>query len=206
MNLQRILCFGDSNTWGSDPTHKKAGKRRLPFSNRWPGALANLLGIEYEIVENGLSGRTSCHDDPEEDGGKSGYQAISQLLELDNDFQLIIIMLGTNDMKAKFNQSAKDIRASIEQILSQIRNISQAEILLVAPICARQIKQYRDAFQGAAQKSQDLADELRQLADQLNIAFFDAGAVAQASDDDGIHMTADQHKKLATAMSLKIKE
>jgi lysophospholipase L1-like esterase len=205
MKLQRILCFGDSNTWGSDPTHKHAGKRRFSYSDRWPGVLANLLGIQYELIENGLSGRTTCHDDPEEGGGKNGYQAISQLLEQDNNFQLVIIMLGTNDLKTKFHQSAKKIVISMEQILIKIRKVSQAKVLLIAPIRAREIKQYRDAFSGAAQKSQDLAEELGILANHHNIAFIDAGAVAQASDDDGIHMTADQHEKLAAIIFSEIK-
>lgn len=206
MKPQRILCFGDSNTWGSDPTHKQAGKRRISYPDRWPGVLAKLLGANYKIVEYGLSGRTTRHDDPDEGGGKSGYQAISQLLEHDNNFQQIIIMLGTNDLKIKFHQSAKEIAISMEQILIKITELSDAKILLVAPIRAREIKQYRDAFSGATQKSQDLAEELRMLANLHNIAFTDAGAVAQASDDDGIHMTADQHEKLAASIFSKTRK
>ena len=53
--MYRILCYGDSNTWGYIPLTEK----RYPPEVRWTGRLQRLLGPDYQVLEDGLSGRTT---------------------------------------------------------------------------------------------------------------------------------------------------
>ncbi|MEZ5476212.1 MAG: hypothetical protein R3E95_01535 [Thiolinea sp.] len=58
--MTRILCFGDSNTWGYEP----ATGERYDRDTRWPTVMATALGAGYEVVEEGMNGRTTVWDDP----------------------------------------------------------------------------------------------------------------------------------------------
>ena len=100
----RILCFGDSLTWGFDP----AEKIRMSDENRYTAVLQKLLGDEYLVIEEGQNGRTIATDDPAE-GEKNGLKYILPCMETHNPIDLITIMLGTNDLKKKFGYSSMDI-------------------------------------------------------------------------------------------------
>jgi len=91
---KRILCFGDSNTWGWNPIDKQ----RYSKNERWPGVVAKFLGEGFEIIEEGLNGRTTVWDDPVE-GNKNGKEHLPIMLETHRPIDLLILMLGTNDLK-----------------------------------------------------------------------------------------------------------
>ena len=98
MAKKRVLCFGDSLTWGYDPVNRI----RFDEDNRWPRVMGKILGDEYEIIEEGQNGRTIANDDPWEGGTKCGMDYVLPMLETKRP-DLLIIMLGTNDLKIKFN-------------------------------------------------------------------------------------------------------
>jgi lysophospholipase L1-like esterase len=102
--VKTILCYGDSNTWGYNP----ATGERFSRDERWPGVLRQELGEGYEIIEEGLCGRTTVWDDPIE-GYKSGKEYLIPCLETHKPIDLVVIMLGTNDLKRRFSLSALDI-------------------------------------------------------------------------------------------------
>ncbi len=99
-----VLCYGDSNTWGADP----AGGGRFSRDERWPGVLQKSLGDEYHIIEEGLGGRTTVWEDPIE-GHKNGKEYLIPCLATHAPLDLVIIMLGTNDLKKRFSVSAQDV-------------------------------------------------------------------------------------------------
>jgi lysophospholipase L1-like esterase len=102
--IKTVLCYGDSNTWGSDP---ETGERFAP-EVRWPGVLRQALGEGYWVVEEGLNGRTTVRDDPIEGAHKNGRTYLPACLEFHKPIDLVLIMLGTNDLKARFAASASD--------------------------------------------------------------------------------------------------
>ena len=53
-----ILCFGDSNTNGSNPSGGRWGRWE-----RWTGVLQKLLGDDYYFIEEGCGGRTTVMED-----------------------------------------------------------------------------------------------------------------------------------------------
>jgi len=94
-----ILCFGDSNTHGSIPMRDRDDSRRFGPDERWPGVLRNELGAGWTVIEEGLPGRTTLHDDPIEGVYKNGLWYLRACLESHRPIDLMTLMLGTNDLK-----------------------------------------------------------------------------------------------------------
>lgn len=209
--LKRILCFGDSNTWGAHPENDS----RFPEGVRWTSLLQAELGADYRIIEEGQNGRTCELDDPVE-GEKSGIKYIVPCVESQLPLDLIIVMLGTNDMKLRFARSAAEIAAGLDRLITKMRGFLQEKgaspkILLVSPIqlhpniAATQFAEMFDGENGLA-KSKDLASYFEQVALKHKCFFLDAAAVTTASPIDALHLDADGHRLLASAMYQKVRE
>ena len=138
--MKNILCFGDSNTYGFVPG---VGMRATTAATRWTGRLAKALGSDYYVIEEGLNGRTNAFDDPVDfDDTKNGKKAFPTILNTHIPLDLVIIMLGSNDLKLRFNATAYDIAKCQARLGEMARRITgeknfdkkPAEILLVSPI------------------------------------------------------------------------
>ena len=132
--MRRILCYGDSNTWGYDA----AADDRFPEEVRWTGVLQQLLGEGFRVIEEGQPGRTTVWDDPIEEH-RNGKTALYSVLESQSPVDLVVLMLGTNDLKPRFSLNAFDIAAGLERLVRIIQtHLPTAqrrppEILLVCP-------------------------------------------------------------------------
>lgn len=203
--MATILCYGDSNTWGSDP----ASRRRFGPEVRWPGVLAATLGAAYRVIEEGLSGRTTVRDDPIE-SNRNGRTYLTPCLESHQPLDLVIIMLGTNDLKARFDASASDIAQGAGELGQMVHRIARTEddrparVLLVAPPPAVNLSGYDQMFAGAEEKSRQFAHYYALAAEWYDCAFFDAGSVAVSSPLDGIHLEAPEHRKLGEALATEV--
>src|SRR5210317_1873174 len=113
--MQTILCYGDSNTWGYNPS----SQQRFSPEERWTGVLQKELGMGYRIIEEGLNGRTTVWDDPIE-GFKNGMSYLIPCIESHKPINLITIMLGTNDLKIHFSVSAHDIAESVGVLIEHV--------------------------------------------------------------------------------------
>lgn len=207
--MKTIMCYGDSNTWGAMPD----GSGRMDIHTRWAGVLRNRLGAGYHVVEEGLNGRTTAQDDPFEGAHKNGRASLLMLLETHAPLDLVIIMLGTNDLKKRFDVPASDIArgmgALAQIVLSSAAGVggSAPKLLLVSPppLAPLPGTPYEDMFEGAPAKSQKLAHFYAQIAAEHGCAFFDAGSVIVSSPRDAIHLEPDQHVKLGEAMAAQVK-
>jgi lysophospholipase L1-like esterase len=200
--MKTVLCYGDSNTWGYDP----ATRTRYPPHVRWTGVLATRLGAEYRVVEEGLNGRTTRWDDPIEIG-RNGLTYLRPCIESHEPLDLIVIMLGTNDLKSRFNLSASDIAQSAAGLAemawryAQAPDGSHAKVLLVAPPAVSTLTEFDQMFDGAREKSRQFSRYYRLAADWNDLPFFDAGAVIVSSEKDGIHFDPEEHRKLGEALA-----
>ena len=205
MGVKTVLCYGDSNTWGADP----ATRTRFAPDVRWTGVLAARLGAGYRVVEEGLNGRTTTIDDPIEPN-RNGRSYLVPCLESHQPLDLVILMLGTNDLKRRFAASPSDIAqaaASLGQTAARIgRNAAgdPAKVLLVAPPVATRLSDFDLLFEGAAEKSRRFAHYYRLFAERHDLDFFDAGSVVVSSDLDGIHFEAAEHQKLGQALAAEV--
>lgn len=206
--MRVVLCYGDSNTWGFDPVTKG----RYSPAERWTGVLARELGAGYRVIEEGLNGRTTVWDDPVEGLHKNGKSYLLPCLESHMPIDLVVLMLGTNDLKKRFSVSASDIATSagvlVEIIQKSAAGIagSAPRLLLVAPPPVGRLSEYAEMFDDAEGKSRKFSEYYRLVAMEYGCAFLDAGAFIRSSDIDGIHFEADQHNRLGLAVAHAVRE
>lgn len=202
-----VLCFGDSNTYGAIPTLARVGRHRFAPDRRWPGVLRRQLGNGWDIIEEGHGGRTTVHDDPIEGVHKNGIKALPICLETHMPLDLVIIMLGTNDLKHRFSVTANDVADSIEILVRLIQRSeaghagSAPKVLVVAPPSMLEVDWFGQMFLGGAAKSLLFASVLRDAAKRCGADFFDAGRVVESSTIDGIHLDSDAHRVLGTELA-----
>ena len=207
--MKRILCYGDSNTYGYIPTGG-----RYDASTRWPMRMQKLLGDGYAVIEEGFNGRTCVFDDPVEGGYKSGVKYLPPCLMSHNPLDAVIIMLGTNDTKARFGMTPMTIGQSMMQLvrtakLYAVNEAGEASRVIVTapPVILRNLMQTRHAEcfgEQAIAVSEGLPRELRRITKLMRCDFFDANPFAEVSPLDAVHMTAKGHIRLAEAMAEKI--
>jgi len=204
--MKTVLCYGDSNTWGYDP----ATRTRFPPEVRWTGVLASRLGAEYRVVEEGLNGRTTRWDDPIETG-RNGLTYLRPCIESHQPLDVIVIMLGTNDLKSRFDLSASDIAQSAAALAEMAWRFahapdgSHAKVLLVAPPAVSTLTELDQMFEGAREKSRQFSRYYRLAAGWYDLPFFDAGTVIVSSEKDGIHFDLEEHRKLGEALADEVR-
>ncbi len=207
-----VMCFGDSNTHGTCAMTGLNDKRRLSREARWPGVLAGNLGAGWHVIEEGHPGRTCAHDDPVEGAHKNALRILPALLETHCPLDLVIIMLGTNDLKARFCVPASDIALSCERLIGEVLcsaagpDQDAPHILIVSPAPIEEVGFLGDMFAGGAAKSRLLAANLADVATRNRVGFFDASKVAEVDMRDGIHLTDKSHETLGRALADAVRE
>lgn len=202
-----ILCFGDSNTFGTVPMRSPDHDDRYPAGMRWPGIVSKALGGRFNVIEEGLPGRTTVHDDAIEGASRNGKTYLLPCLGSHKPLDAIVLALGTNDLKTRFALTPEDVRRSIEALLEVIdqsrcgRGGSSPRIVLVAPAPIEEVGFLGEIFVGGAAKSHRLAEKYRAIAEARGLAFVDAGAVARVSPVDGVHLGAEEHARIGAAIA-----
>jgi lysophospholipase L1-like esterase len=207
--MRSALCFGDSNTYGQIPG--KGPLDRYGTEIRWPGAMRKHLGSKWLVIEEGLSGRTTLSDDPIEGAHKNGRTYLKPCIQSHAPLDLIILMLGTNDLKIRFNKPASEIAMAMGVLVYDIKELLSGpggrvpEIMIVAPAPVhKDLKEWKTVFAGAYEKSRQLALEYEMIADSLEVHFFDAGSVVTCSKEDGFHLDAQAHEALGKAIAQEV--
>lgn len=202
----RILCYGDSNTWGyiSGLDHKRHSKEE-----RWTGILQQLLGNRYEIIEEGLNSRTLISVDKRRDReGRSGAEYLLPCLDSHDPIDLVIIMLGTNELKTEYYRNPREIGEIFEEqfvkkIISRksVCRKTCPKLLIIAPPV---ITKENPKFIGGIEKSQKLGEIYEDIAMRNDCDFI--GNEDWQVGEDGIHLSRDGHKILASQVARKVKE
>jgi lysophospholipase L1-like esterase len=205
--MREIMCFGDSNTWGYSP---ETGER-FPGTVRWTGVLQKSLGEGYRVIEEGLNGRTTVWEDPVE-GDKCGKRHLMPCLESQAPLDLVVLMLGTNDLKQRYSAPPEDIALGAG-VLVDIINRSAAgragkppAVLLLAPPPLAGLTEFAGFFGGGTDKSRALGRLYRQVAEERGCAFLDTSTVIRSSDLDGIHLEEAEHGALGRAVAREVKK
>ncbi len=179
----RIVCYGDSNTYGYDGGDLFGG--RLPASERWPEMLGGILGCE--CFNCGLNGRTVPHF-------PRTVEADLALLRRCAPCMLVIVMLGTNDLLT--DTEPEHTAQRMRQFLARLREtLPETGVLLCAP---PPVTDFGDAF---AQVFDMLAEMYREVAEELGIAFVDTAAWGVRISADGVHFSKQGHRIFAVKMA-----
>jgi len=205
--MKTVLCYGDSNTWGYDP----ARQDRFARDERWPGVLRQELGEGYLVIEEGLNGRTTVWDDPIE-GYKNGKEYLIPCLETHRPLDLVVIMLGTNDLKKRFSVSAFDVASGAGVLVDVVHksaagpNGGAPKVLLLAPPPVARLTEFAEMFEGAEAKSRKFPEHYRRIAEEQGCELLDTAQVIISSDLDGIHFEKGEHQKLGRAVAARVRE
>ena len=211
MGERVVLAYGDSNTHGTVPMARLEDAGRWGPAERWPGVAAAELGAGWRLVEEGLPGRTTVYPDPIAGVHKNGLAMLPAALESHRPLDLVVLMLGTNDCKARFGVPPVEIGESVSALLHLIRHSymgpegGQPRMLLVAPPPVEEAGCLAEIFAGGAAKSRRLAGVYAGVAARHGAAFLDAGRVMAVSPLDGVHFDAAAHAALGRAVAASVR-
>lgn len=204
--MKQLLCYGDSNTWGLIPKTEE----RYPWNIRWTGRLQEELRDDgVTVLEEGLCGRTTVFEDVFRKY-RNGLATLPFILESHKPIDAAILMLGTNDCKSNYNNTAYKIGLGIDQCLSELlKVIPAAHILLVSPIYLGEEvwkEQYDPEFsRESVDLSKSLEKEYMRIAAKRQVHFLAASDYVSPSRDDMEHLDENGHKILAKAIFDAIK-
>lgn len=203
--MKTVLCYGDSLTWGHDAeTLTRHGRQ-----DRWPCVLQAALGDGVAVVAEGLNGRTTAFDDPLVEADRNGARVLPTVLSTHAPIDLIVIMLGTNDMKPYIHGNPVLAQRGARRLIEIVRAhqypfaYAAPDILLVAPpaVAPTENAEFREIYAGGEASSRRLAGLYEALADEAGCGFFDAGTVATAAPFDGVHLDAENTRKIGEALA-----
>lgn len=196
-----VLCYGDSNTYAYDP--ETGG--RYPHEKRWTSLLGEMLGGRYEVISEGLNGRTTAYDRPDA-AWKNGASSFVACMGTHKPVDYLIIMLGTNDCNADLGLSAADIADGMETLVRLAGENAPAlqgyvpQIIVASPAAIGE--GYRDSpfadnlTSESVRKSKDIAPLYEEIARRHGCVFVDAEGAAEVSRDCE-HLTEKGHRQLA---------
>ncbi len=205
-----ILCYGDSNTHGSRPAISLNPSGRHPPGARWPDAMAEALGNGWTVLNAGLPGRTTVLDDLIDGPWRNGLRVLPAALHTHDPLDLVILMLGTNDLKARHHRNAFDVADGLRRLIREIRQYpvgpdgGTPDILVICPAPIREIGPYAELYAGGASVSQDLPRAFAEMAQQMQVEMFDAGGVVAVDPKDGVHFSEESLQTLGRAIAAKV--
>lgn len=202
IKMKKILCFGDSNTYGYNPTDGS----RYDKNTRWTGVLSALLCKNFEIIEAGLNNRC-CFSINSISDEFTGTKIISKYLELNPD--IVILAIGINDLQLFYNPTYEEIKNGISKLVSIVKNeLISAEVILLAPPRLTNdvlFGNFSHQFDNSSiEKSLQIQDIYKNIAIKTNISFINLDEIIQVSKKDGLHFEPDAHKKIADVIYQKI--
>jgi lysophospholipase L1-like esterase len=214
---KRIMIFGDSNTWGYIPV-ASGMTTRYPEDVRWPGVLRATLGQGYEVIDEGLSARTTDLPDPTlphiSGAGLDGSAYLPAAIATHLPLDLVVIMLGTNDLKKMFDRSPLRIALGVGKlvdIVSQVKggvgtSYTPPKVLVLCPPPLGNVAppERAERYAGGLEKSKALPAYYEAIAKAAGAEFLDVGKLTATDGVDGIHLSAAAHKAIGTGVGEKV--
>ncbi len=214
MEKKNILIFGDSNTWGWNPSNTLLPPyERWSDEERYAGVLQQKLGEEYRVIPEGLNGRTTVLEDPVEEW-RCGKLHLIPLLDSHAPLDLVIILLGTNDLKKRFSVGPFDIAEGagvlVGKTLAQKNAFRNAEpkVILVCPPRLGKVEEtiFKDMFGGGEEISKQLPEYFEKVANLHGVSYINADDIVKTSAIDGVHWDKGEHRKFGKKLAKKVKE
>ena len=204
--MKRVLCFGDSNTYGCGPMPALGDRVVLARGARWADVMSAGLGDGWELVVEGLPGRTTVFDDPVEGEYRNGLRSMRAILESHQPIDVLIICLGTNDMKLRMGLDRQDIALGVQRLVNEASVLGIIEqILVVCPPLVKERGDLAEMFKGAEERFVGTAAQMERFARESGAKFLDAGALIAVDELDGVHWNAEAHAILGRAVVDKVR-
>ena len=204
--MKTALCFGDSNTWGYVPG---MNGERWPREVRWPLRLARALGDEWEVIAEGLNGRTATMDSPVADG-RNGLTYLMPCLHSHMPLDVVVIYLGTNDAGDRYSLPAETVAGAVGRLVKVVRTSEAGpdggapQVLVVCPPPFGELDP-EGSFANAGVKSRQLGRWFAEVCRELDCELIDLDGIAAYSDLDGIHLEAEGQAAVAAAVEERLR-
>ncbi len=204
--MRRILIYGDSNSYGTAPMASLSDQPVHGRGVRWGDVMAAELGDGWEVIVEGLPGRTTVHDDPIEGAYRNGLTVLPAILHSHAPIELLIICLGANDQKMRFGLGAQDVAMGAGRLAREaLASGAVGKVLLLCPPPVKEAGPLALMFAGAESRCAGLAGQMEAVARREGTAFFDAGRVISVDPLDGVHWDAEAHSVLGFAMAGEVR-
>ena len=220
---QTIFVYGDSNTFGWVYEPKTKIVSRLPLEKTWPYQMGKVLGDKYHIEVDALGGRTTDLDEPISTGSGeipgityNGLTTLPAALSANMPVDLVIIMLGTNDLKAGHHREAQDVAQGLANLTRCVINArwqsrtdykAPRVLIVLPPPMDGDHTPYGDFFAGSLAKTKVWGPIIEKAVTAAGVQFFDGGAVVGLPDQpDNVHLTSEEHELLGKAVAQKVRE
>ena len=208
--MKTILVYGDSLSWGAIP----GTTQRLARNKRWPGIVEQTLDGKVRVIEENLNARTTAFEDPSARPGRNGQLLLRPLLETHAPLDLVIIMLGSNDLQDILAQTAPDVAANVKILAQTVMNANwpgqennSPYVLLVSPPLIVDPKlDLSEILSKAPEKSKHFSKSYRSVAEELGCYFFDAATATLPSPVDGLHLGEDEQAALGRALAPVVRQ
>jgi lysophospholipase L1-like esterase len=167
-------------------------------------------GPEWWVVEEGQNGRTTCREDPVE-GDRNGLRQLIPILESHKPLNIVVVMLGTNDLKLRFRPTAHDIALGAQRVIKAVQisetgpGGSAPKTIMICPPATVESPVFKHIFGDSVEFSKKLPPFYRAMAFECGAVFLEAGKYIKSSATDGIHLDPEDHRKLAEAVAETIK-
>ncbi len=211
--MKTILAYGDSLTYGASPIHNG---RRHAYEDRWPTTLEAGLGGAARVIAEGLGGRTTAYDDWFANSDRNGARILPTMLASHSPLDLIIIMLGTNDLKPTHGRTATEAARGMVRLVDVVRghyaqrNEAVPSMILVAPppLVESDNEDMTSHFggRGVIAESHEFPRHYQRRATDLGVHFFDASTVARADPGDGVHLDAANTRAIGVGLVPIVKQ
>lgn len=208
--MKSVLCYGDSLTWG----YNAEGPSRHAHADRWPSVLQAELGASVNVIADGLNGRTTAFDDHLAGEDRNGARTLPVVLGTHSPLDLVIIMLGANDMKPWIHGNAFVSKHGMARLAQIVRthpyqlNAPAPKLMIVSPPAVSRTDnvEFTLAFKGGNEASPHLAIHYADLAREIGCHFFDAGSVAETTPLDGVHLDAKNTRAIGMALAPLVRQ
>lgn len=200
--MKTVLVYGDSNSHGAKPMVDLDNAERFARGLPWPDVMAAELGADVHVICEGLPGRTTVHEDLVGGGMRNGLSVLPAILHSHKPIDLLVILLGTNDLKNQFSVTSYEIVASVQRLVLAARaeGVVKAEMIICPPPVV-EAGVLAPMFEGAMARQHDLAIHMEQVATRLGCGFFDAARHITVSPIDGVHWEEGSHDKMGRAIA-----
>lgn len=204
--MKKVLCFGDSNTYGFVPEKCT----RYDKNTRWTGVLQALCGSDFSIIEGGCNNRTAFVDNPA-GAEQTGYKILPEYFTKDY-FDIVVLAIGINDLQLFFRPTLEEFEQGIEKLIKITKDLSpNAKIILVCPskLDLAGIKSGVFSFQFdeiSVEKSYHLPQIYKKLAEKYACELVDLNEIVKVSPLDGLHFSAESHKTIAENLYKNLKQ
>jgi len=200
--MRSILCYGDSNTWGYDPeTGERFGR-----DERWPGVLRARVGDTVDVIEAGLSGRTSAFDDPL-DSNLNGLTFLPVCLATHQPIDVVVVFLGTNDVFLPAGITAHYAAQGVGALVDVIARSTAGpgggppKSLVVVPPPFAPLGKWEPWSPRGEAESARFSEAFQRMAEEHPCTVLDLCGLVESSLTDGIHFDVPAHAAIGAAVA-----